>query len=148
MDQHGADIADALEAKVPPRRATVIRSVDPFADDDVAPESVRAGSHIHHIGVRIGRPDSADGPRGERAVRNVAPCQAAVLRLPHPAAARTHIKGRELIPVTGHRRHPPPAGGPYHAVLEAGEELRRNDGAFRRGLGSCGHTWHRHDQQR
>ena len=118
VDEHGAGVSHILEPNVLPRLAGVSGLVDAFADDDVAPQSIRAGRHIHDIGVGLGHGDGADGAGGEVPIGDVAPDMTVVGGLPHTAPGSPHVECRQLSAVAGDSRDTAAARRSHHSVGE------------------------------
>ena len=132
IDPDLSDVPGVREAEVRPGLTAVGRAVHPVAVRDVAADAGLAHAGVDDVRVRGRDRDGADRRALEEAVAHVAPVEAAVRRLPHPAAAGAEVEGVPLARIPRYRLDPPAAERPELPPLQSIE----------RDPGLCGGTWH------
>ena len=120
MDADPGDLLRLGEPEERPRPAAVGGLPDAVAVGDIAADRVLAGARVHDVRVRLADADPADRP-AEVLVRHRQPGVAAVRRLEHTPARRTHpvFVGAGRRACDGHRA--PPTENADLAPLESGE---------------------------
>ena len=103
-----ADLRNVIGVAQPhilPCLAPIGRFVDAVAIGDITANCRFAGAGIDHIRIRFGDGDGAHCGAGQVTVGDIFPVDAAIGRLPNPAADGTEIEGHALGGVTGHGNH-------------------------------------------
>ncbi len=140
MDDNAGDMLRVAEAHVRPGRAAVGGLVDSVAPVCAARQGVVAGARPHHIGVRRGDCQGADG-RDSGGIGDEFPGSAAVRGAPHAAGASSgehdvamRLGGRFRYGQRGHPR----AGAPRSEIPILEEFQQLGDGGIGR-EGAGGH---------
>ena len=121
-----------LEPDVRPGLAGVGRLVDAVALEHVAAQLGLAHPDVDDVRVRLGDGDRADRGGLEEAIGDGTPRQAAVGRLPQPAAGGAEVVLERPAGAAGHRLRAAAARGSERSPAQAGEQRRIDARGWRR----------------